>query len=87
MVTDYDCWHEKHDEVDVKQIIKTLNNNSNNAKSLVKNVIKVLPKYLNKGTDPTETILDKSIITQRNKWSKKAKKKLNVILKRFLEKN
>ena len=47
MVTDYDCWHSKHDDVDINQIIETLNKNSNNAKSLVKNVINILPKYLN----------------------------------------
>ena len=87
MVTDYDCWHSKHDEVDVEQIIKTLNKNSNNAKSLVKNIINVLPKYINKEKDPAENILDKSIITQKKDWNKKTKKKLDVILKRYLEKN
>tara|TARA_B100001013_G_scaffold176201_1_gene105913 strand:+ start:245 stop:1129 length:885 start_codon:yes stop_codon:yes gene_type:complete len=87
MVTDYDCWHSKHDEVDVEQIIKTLKENSNNAKSLVKNIINVLPKYINKEKDPTENILDKSIITQKKDWNNKTKKKLDVILKRYLEKN
>ena len=87
MVTDYDCWHSKHDEVDVEQIIKTLKENSNNAKSLVKNIINVLPKYINKEKDPAENILDKSIITQKKYWNKKTKKKLDVILKRYLEKN
>ena len=87
MVTDYDCWHPKHDEVDVKQIIKTLNDNSNNAKALVKNIINILPKYINKKNDPSENILDKSIITQKENWNKKTKKKLEVILKRYLEQN
>ena len=87
MVTDYDCWHSKHDEVDVEQIIKTLKKNSNNAKSLVKNIINILPKYINKEKDPAENILDKSIITQKKDWNKKTKKKLDVILKRYLEKN
>ena len=87
MVTDYDCWHNKHGEVDVEQIIETLNKNSKNAKSLVKNIINVLPKYINKEKDPTKNILDKSIITQKKNWNKKTKKKLDVILKRYLEKN
>jgi 5'-methylthioadenosine phosphorylase len=85
MVTDYDCWHSKHDEVDVEKIIQILNKNSKNAKSLVKNVINVLPKYINKEKDPAENILDKSIITQN--WNIKTKQKLDVILKRYLEKN
>ena len=87
MVTDYDCWHSKHDEVDVEQIIKILNKNSSNAKSLVKDIIKVLPKYISKEKDPAENILDKSIITQKRNWNKRVKKKLDVILKRYLEKN
>jgi len=87
MVTDYDCWHSKHDEVDVEQIIKTLNKNSNKAKSLVENIINVLPKYINKEKDPAENILDKSIITQKKDWNKKTKRKLDVILKRYLERN
>ena len=87
MVTDYDCWHNQHDDVDVEQIIKTLNKNSNNAKSLVKNIINILPKYISKEKDPTENILDKSIITQKKDWNKKTKKKLEIILRRYLEKN
>ena len=87
MVTDYDCWHSQHDDVDVEQIIKTLNKNSNNAKSLVKNIINVLPKYISIEKDPAENILDKSIITQKQNWNKKTKKKLDIILKRYLEKH
>ena len=87
MVTDYDCWQSKHDEVDVEQIIKTLNKNSNKAKSLVENIINVLPKYINKENDPAENILDKSIITQKKNLNKKTKRKLDVILKRYLERN
>ena len=32
MVTDYDCWHPDHDNVDVKQIIETLSQNSKSKK-------------------------------------------------------
>ena len=87
MVTDYDCWHKKHDDVDVEQIINTLNKNSNNAKALVKNIIDVVSKHITRKKDFTENILDKSIITQKKYWNKKIKKKLNEILKRYLEKN
>ena len=88
MVTDYDCWYSKHDEVNVEQIIKTLNKNSNNAKSLVRNIINILPKYIEDyPKDPAENILDKSIITPQQNWNKKTKKKLDIILKRYLEKH
>ena len=35
MITDYDSWHPQHGEVDVTEIIKVLQGNSANAKSLV----------------------------------------------------
>ena len=87
MVTDYDSWNSNKAEVDIEQIIKILNKNSKNAKSLVKNIVNVLPKYINKVKDPAENILDKSIITQKKNRNKEIKKKLGVILKRYLEKN
>ena len=95
MVTDYDSWNSKKAEVDIEQIIKILNKNSTfcnspsnkTAKFLVKNIVNVLPKYINKVKDPAENILDKSIITQKKNWNKEIKKKLGVILKRYLEKN
>jgi 5'-methylthioadenosine phosphorylase len=35
MVTDYDCWHPGHDAVDVAAVIRTLTQNSANARALV----------------------------------------------------
>lgn len=35
MVTDYDCWHEGHDAVDVQAVIATLSANSARARALV----------------------------------------------------
>ncbi|MBS0959989.1 S-methyl-5'-thioadenosine phosphorylase [Acetobacter thailandicus] len=42
MVTDYDCWHEEHDNVTVDSVIKIMQKNSANAKALVKAVIPAL---------------------------------------------
>ena len=35
MVTDYDCWHSGHDDVDVAEIVSTLHSNAEKAKNLV----------------------------------------------------
>lgn len=35
MVTDYDCWHPDHDQVDVAQVIATLGGNATHARVLV----------------------------------------------------
>ena len=39
MVTDYDCWHPDHENVDVKQVIEVLMNNASKAKNMIKNLI------------------------------------------------
>ena len=39
MVTDYDCWHETENNVDVTDIIKVLNENAENAKLLIKSFV------------------------------------------------
>ena len=38
MVTDYDCWHPDHDDVEVDQIIRVLNDNAHRARALVQAV-------------------------------------------------
>lgn len=35
MVTDYDCWREAHDDVDIQMVIANLNKNAENAKRLL----------------------------------------------------
>jgi len=39
MVTDFDCWHPGHDDVDVAAVIRVLNENAANARALVKAVV------------------------------------------------
>ena len=39
MVTDYDCWHPDHENVDVQTVIKVLLGNASKAKNMVKNII------------------------------------------------
>ena len=41
MVTDYDCWHPDHDEVDIQMVIDNLVANAGNAKELLR---KALPR-------------------------------------------
>ena len=70
MITDFDCWHPDHDNVDVKQIIETLSQNSSNAKKVVKNLIIDFEKFID-AQDPTNNCLDFAIITAPEKRSKK----------------
>ena len=42
MVTDYDCWHDDHDNVSVEGVIKVLMENADKARALVKQVAPLL---------------------------------------------
>ena len=85
MVTDYDCWHPDHDEVDVAMVIKTLNKNALNAQNMIKEVIKTFKDY-SVDNDPTNNCLDVAIITDPKLRSKKTKNKLKYIAGRFFSK-
>ena len=83
MITDFDCWHPDHDNVDVKQIIETLSQNSSNAKKVVKNLILDFEKFID-AQDPTNNCLDFAIITAPEKRSKKTRDKLKNVAGRVL---
>ena len=85
MVTDYDCWHPDHDEVDVSMVIQTLTKNAANAQSMIKEVIKTF-KDFSVDEDPANNCLDVAIITDPKLRSRKTKKKLFHIAGRVLNK-
>ena len=85
MVTDYDCWHPDHENVDVEQVIKVLLDNATKAKNMIKNLIDNFENHIDP-KDPTNKCLDVAIITAPEKRSKKTIKKLNIIAGRVLNK-
>ena len=86
MVTDYDCWHPDHEEVDVSMVIQTLMRNAANAQNMIKEVIKTF-KDFSVDKDPANNCLDVAIITDPKLRSKKTKKKLFHIAGRVLKNN
>ena len=85
MVTDYDCWHPDHDEVDVAMVIQTLQKNASNAQNMIKEVIKTF-KDFSVDKDPANNCLDTAIITDPKLRTKKTIKKLKYIAGRALYK-
>ena len=85
MVTDYDCWHPDHDEVDVSMVIQTLMKNAANAQNMIKEIIKTFKNY-SVEKDPANDCLDVAIITDPKLRSKKTIKKLKNIAGRVLNK-
>ena len=75
MVTDFDCWHPNHKNVDVKTVIKVLLSNAEKAKSMIKNIINNFENYID-ANDPTNNCLDVAIITCSRKKNKKNNRKI-----------
>ena len=85
MVTDYDCWHPDHDEVDVSMVIQTLMKNASNAQNMIKEVIRTF-KNFSVEKDPANNCLDVAIITDPKLRTKKTIKKLSNVAGRVLNK-
>ena len=85
MVTDYDCWHPDHDEVDVSIVVQTLVKNAANAQNMIKEIIKTFKNY-SVEKDPANDCLNVAIITDPKIRTKKTIKKLKNIAGRVLNK-
>ncbi len=80
MVTDYDCWHEEHDAVSVDQIIQTLNQNADNARKLVREVVRDFPAAR---TCKCGSALKHAILTDRKMISPEIKEKLGLLIGQY----
>ena len=85
MVTDYDCWHPDHENVDVQKVIKILLDNAFKAKNMIKNLIDNFESHIDLN-DPANSCLDVAIITAREKRTQKTIEKLKTVAGRVLSK-
>tara|TARA_B100000787_G_scaffold3169_1_gene2362 strand:+ start:528 stop:1400 length:873 start_codon:yes stop_codon:yes gene_type:complete len=85
MVTDFDCWHPDHENVDVQQVVKILLKNAEKAKKMIKNIIDNFESHIDP-KDPTNNCLDVAIITMPEKRTQKTIDKLKTIAGRVLNK-
>ena len=83
MVTDFDCWHPDHENVDVQQVIKVLLGNAAKAKNMIKNLVNNFENHIDPN-DPTNNCLDLAIITALEKRTKKTIDKLKTVAGRVL---
>ena len=83
MVTDYDCWHPDHDNVDINILLKTLKDNVDKSKLFINEFSKFYYEGIDFSKNDTSTILDSSIVTNINSWDKETDQNLSNILKRY----
>ena len=84
MVTDYDCWHEDHDQVDVASIIKVMKGNTERAQRLVERLTRDLPREHEACPIGSDRALEVAIITPPEKRDPAVLAKLDAVAGRVL---
>ena len=85
MVTDYDCWHEEHDDVTVDAVIRILKENAANARDLVRATIPKLSGRRDICHAGCHRALDFAIITPPEARDPDAVAALDAVAGRVLE--
>jgi 5'-methylthioadenosine phosphorylase len=83
MVTDYDCWREGEDHVDVATVVARLGSNASTARALVLELAKSLPAV--RAASPIDTNLDFALITAPDARDKALLAKLGAVAGRVLK--
>jgi 5'-methylthioadenosine phosphorylase len=81
MVTDYDCWHEGHDDVTVDQIVAVMHQNSRNAEKVVRAAVAALPKERTCGCGDA---MKYAILTDKTTIPAETRQKLWPLLEKYL---
>ncbi len=88
MVTDYDCWHPHHDDVDVASVIAVLQRNARHAGDLVKQVVgQIAGGASHRAACPhgCDRVLDTALITAPEKRDAKIMAMLDAVAGRVLK--
>jgi 5'-methylthioadenosine phosphorylase len=81
MATDYDCWHEGHDDVTVEAILKVMARNIGNAKRLIGAAVPRIPEQ---GACACGQALRSAIMTAPDRIPPEARLRLGLLLDRHL---
>jgi 5'-methylthioadenosine phosphorylase len=82
MVTDFDCWHPKHDNVDVASVIKVVEANAGNAAKLLARLLRDFPAKHEACPLGSDRALDHALLTAPSARDSVLTKKLEAILRR-----
>ena len=82
MVTDYDCWHEEEEPVQVSSVIAQLQANAITAASMIESLAAILPSE--RTPCPLDTVLDSAIVTAPDARDPATIAKLDAVAGRWL---
>jgi 5'-methylthioadenosine phosphorylase len=83
LVTDYDCWHETHDDVTVETVLAYLAKNAETAQKILRNSI--VPAANRKRDCACASALQYAIITQKAAIPEKVKRDLAPIVGKYVQ--
>ena len=81
MSTDYDCWHDEHDDVSVEMIIQNLNTNAELAKRIITSSAKIISER--RPESNAHNALKDALITPMDKVPPQTKKKIDLFTKKY----
>ncbi len=81
MSTDYDCWHESHAAVTVEAVVAVMHKNVDNARRLIKAAV---PMLAGGSTCSCGSALQHAIMTARDQISPVARKRLGLLIAKYL---
>ena len=84
MVTDFDCWREDHDAVDVSGVIKVMQANAAHANALLARLLRDFPAEHEPCPIGSDRALDNAIITHRDAMDAELRVKLAAVAGRVL---
>ncbi len=84
MVTDYDCWHPQHDDVEVADIVGVITANADRARGLLAAVTPRLAERPRPCPEGCDRALDHALITAPEARDPEALRKLDAVLGRLL---
>ncbi len=82
MVTDYDCWHPDHDDVDVASVIRVVQANAGNAARVLARLLRDFPAEHEPCPVGSDRALDGAILTQQTARDPELMTKLEAIMQR-----
>lgn len=80
-VTDYDCWHEEFETVTAEMILNNLRQNVERARRILKKAVRMIPE---KRDCECAQALKTAIVTQRDLIPQEVRKKLSVLVEKYL---
>jgi len=80
--TDYDCWHEEHEDVSVEDVIQILTKSVELAKGVIKEAVSIIPE---ERSCICSNALQNAIITPRDAISEEERKRLNILIERYIK--